>query len=70
MSAQLGSVQIRYVIESTGKVMTAQVPESDLPKSELTDCITAAVEKWRFPELKGGKGGGGIAVVSYPFKFR
>ncbi|HYO58188.1 MAG TPA: AgmX/PglI C-terminal domain-containing protein [Archangium sp.] len=58
-------VMVKFTIQGTGSVVSAEVSESNVPYDDLKSCITEHVKDWRFPEFSGGK-----LAVSYPFIFR
>jgi TonB family protein len=58
-------VIVKFTIQGTGSVVSAEVAESNVPYEDLKSCITEHVKDWRFPEFSGGK-----LTVSYPFIFR
>lgn len=60
-----GRVTVRFVIAPTGAVQAAAVESSTLEAPAVDGCITAAVQRWMFPEPEGG----GIVAVTFPFVF-
>jgi TonB family protein len=61
-----GRVVVGFTIAPSGQVRSARVKRSTLRNREVERCIERAVQRWRFPEPKGG----GIVIVSYPFVLR
>jgi hypothetical protein len=60
-----GTVKIKFTISGTGSVMSALVAESSMKSPEVERCMTGKIQRWAFPEPKGG----GIVIVNYPFNF-
>lgn len=60
-----GEVIIKWVIATTGDVISAEISESELDDEAVEDCITSRIERWAFPEPDGGE----IVEVNYPFEF-
>lgn len=60
-----GRVLVRFTIDASGAVSSAEVQDSDLGDASVEACIQAAARRWRFPEPAGG----GIVIVTYPFVF-
>ena len=60
-----GRVIVRFTISPDGSVASASIEESDIGSSAVEDCVTRRVQRWRFPEPRGG----GVVRVSYPFVF-
>ncbi len=59
-----GRVTIQFSIVGNGKVASATVQENTTKDSKVGNCIAKAVKRWKFPRV----GGGGTALVSYPFR--
>ena len=59
-----GRVKIQFSIVGTGRVGAALVQENSTRDSQVGNCIAKAVKRWKFPR----PGGGGTAMVSYPFR--
>lgn len=60
-----GQVKVKFTIAGTGSVIAAVVSSSTLKNRTVESCITRKIQRWIFPEPKGG----GIVVVNYPFNF-
>jgi TonB family protein len=60
-----GQVQVKFTIGSTGDVVSSVLGHSDLAAPPVESCVVAAVRGWMFPPPQGG----GIVIVTYPFKF-
>lgn len=61
-----GKITIKWVIDSTGNVSSAQVSGNSMRGGggqRVADCINASIRNWRFPAPKGG----GVVQVAYPF---
>lgn len=56
-----GTVRVRFVIDRSGSVVTAQDAASTLPDREVVACIARAFGSLAFPQPEGG-----IVVVTYP----
>jgi TonB family protein len=61
-----GTVVVKFVIRADGGVASASVASSTLGSPAVEQCITTAVMTFVFPPPKGG----GIVVVSYPYKLQ
>jgi len=61
-----GRVELKLVIDETGKVVTSEVASSSLGNPAVGSCVAAAGRRWEFPSVSGG----GIVEVHYPFVFR
>lgn len=59
-----GLVVVKLVIGGDGRVTQAQAIESSMGRPGVEECIVGAAKTWSFPEPKGG----GIAIVTYPFR--
>lgn len=61
-----GKLLVAFTIGGSGAVRTAQARQSTLGDPQLSDCIVGRLQRWRFPQTKGG-----IDVsVTYPFIFK
>jgi hypothetical protein len=58
-----GRVAIRFFINASGTVSTANVSNTSLHSGAVEGCITSALKGWKFPEPRGGV----IVKVTYPF---
>ncbi|MBI5481937.1 MAG: AgmX/PglI C-terminal domain-containing protein [Deltaproteobacteria bacterium] len=61
-----GTVVVKLVIGASGAVTSAVVASSTLGNPPVEGCIAQAVTQFTFPPPKGG----GIVVVSYPYKLQ
>jgi len=62
-----GRLSLRFVIDASGRVVTAAPdPGSTLRDAAFDLCMTAAVRRWVFP----APGGGGVVSIVYPFVFQ
>ncbi|AWV90342.1 AgmX/PglI C-terminal domain-containing protein [Bradymonas sediminis] len=60
-----GQVKVKFTIAGSGSVIAAVVSSSTMKNRTVESCITGKIQRWIFPEPKGG----GIVVVNYPFNF-
>lgn len=60
-----GVVEVKFVIEPTGRIERAAVARSSLAHQEAESCMIEQVKQVSFPQPDGG----GIVVVTYPFTF-
>jgi len=60
-----GRVRVRFVIDATGKVKSAEDGGSTLPDAEVVKCIAGAIGKLTFPKPEKGE-----VVVTYPFNLK
>jgi TonB family protein len=60
-----GRVRVRFVIDATGKVKSAENAGSTLPDAEVVKCIAGAIGKLTFPKPEKGE-----VVVTYPFRLK
>ena len=60
-----GRLVVRFSIDGKGKVTEAKVTESELAAPDVESCITARIEKWKFPPF----GRGDPVTITYPFVF-
>lgn len=60
-----GQVNVKFTIAGTGNVIAAVVSSSTMKNRTVESCITGKIQRWIFPEPKGG----GIVIVNYPFNF-
>lgn len=61
-----GKVAVLFTIDAAGNVSQADVAESSLGSSEVERCMVSRIQRWKFPEPKGG----GVVSVSYPWVFK
>ena len=61
----VGSVSMRFVIGSDGKVSDAKAEDSTLKSPEVEACLATVLKETHFPQPVGG----GVVEVSYPFAF-
>lgn len=59
-----GTVRVKFVIDRSGGVSTAQDAASTLPDRAVTSCIVRTFGTFSFPQPEGG-----IVVVTYPMTF-
>jgi len=59
-----GTVMVQFTIAASGEVIASVLQNSTMNNARLENCVVRAVRRWRFPKPLGG----GIVVVSYPFK--
>lgn len=60
-----GRVVLRFVIQSTGRVRSAEVVSNETGDAALGECVVAQASSWVFPAMRGR----GEVSVSYPFLF-
>ena len=60
-----GTVRIKFVIDPNGAVTTAEVVDDTLADDAVGKCVAENAKRWVFPAPKGG----GVVVVTYPFRF-
>ena len=60
-----GKVKVAFTVGPDGRVTTANVADSSISDSVLTGCIAGQVQRWKFPQPRGGA----PVNVSYPFVF-
>jgi len=61
-----GKLMLDFTINGSGIVSIAGVKESSLGDARLDDCIVRRLNKWKFPQPKGGVD----VAVTYPFIFK
>ncbi|MES2642770.1 MAG: AgmX/PglI C-terminal domain-containing protein [Myxococcota bacterium] len=61
-----GEVTVKFIIAADGTVSSAVTKRSTLGNEAVETCINGRFLRFQFPEPKGG----GIVIVSYPFRFR
>jgi len=61
-----GKVAVFWVIDATGAVAKTTVAQTTMGNSSVENCILTRVQRWRFPQPKGG----GIVKVTYPWIFK
>jgi TonB family protein len=61
-----GKVAVAFTIDGTGAVSDANISESTMGNTNVENCMTVRVRRWRFPEPKGG----GQVFVTYPWVFK
>jgi hypothetical protein len=59
-----GLVVVKLVIGGDGRVTLAHAVESSIGRADVEECIVGAAKTWAFPQPKGG----GIVIVTYPFR--
>ena len=60
-----GRVVVRATIDGNGRVVVAEISESELANEALHECITSAVRTWEFPVV----GNHAIYTIVYPYVF-
>src|SRR5690625_374986 len=60
-----GKITISFVVDMSGNVASSRIGSTTMNNSAVEECIALRVQRWRFPEPKGG----GIVRVNYPFTF-
>ena len=60
-----GRVVVRATIDGNGRVVVAEIGESDLANEALHECITGAVRTWEFPVV----GNHAVYTIVYPYVF-
>lgn len=61
-----GRVAVRFQINGTGRIQTAQVYTSSLHSTPVESCIVNKLKTWKFPKPHGGVN----VAVTYPFVLR
>jgi hypothetical protein len=62
----LGKIVMKWVINGEGRVMQAQVAETQMKNANVENCLATKIKTWLFPKPKGG----GMVIVNYPFVFK
>jgi len=62
----LGKIVMKWVINGEGRVMQAQVADTQMKNANVENCLATKVKTWLFPKPKGG----GMVIVNYPFVFK
>ncbi len=60
-----GRLEVRFTVDDGGDVTAATITDGTLDDTELRSCVTAAVQRWKFPKPEGG----GKVIITYPFNF-
>ncbi len=60
-----GKVKVNFVVGPSGRVSSASVANSSISDPQLMGCISSAVQRWAFPQPRGGQ----PVTVTYPFVF-
>ncbi|MFH1466059.1 MAG: AgmX/PglI C-terminal domain-containing protein [Pseudomonadota bacterium] len=60
-----GKIVVKFVVAKDGTVSSAQVKSSTMGNAAVETCINSRFMRFQFPEPRGG----GIVIVSYPFRF-
>jgi hypothetical protein len=63
-SEAVGRVEVKFVIDRDGLVLTAAEGASDLPDPAVRACVLSAFQSLSFPKPEGG-----IVTVVYPLLF-
>lgn len=59
------TVVVRFDIDATGQVETAEIAHSDLKNTEVEDCLLRRMRRMKFPVPPAGE----PVSTSYPFSF-
>ena len=60
-----GKMAVNFVVGANGMVQTVGVTESTIQDSRMRSCVTGRIQRWKFPEPRGGQ----PVTVTYPFVF-
>lgn len=60
-----GNMRVVFVINTAGRVSSANVTNTSISDAMMQGCVTGAVERWKFPIPRGGQD----VTVTYPFGF-
>lgn len=60
----IGHVVVKFVINTEGAVVQAQVAETSIARADVQACVTNAIRALKFPRPTGG-----IVIASYPVLF-
>ncbi len=60
-----GRLVVRATVDGDGRVVVAEISESELASETLHQCITGAVRQWEFPVV----GDHAIYTIVYPYVF-
>ncbi|MCB9640965.1 MAG: AgmX/PglI C-terminal domain-containing protein [Myxococcales bacterium] len=61
-----GKIAMKWQINGTGGVESADIKESTMNNESVENCIKRRILRWRFPTPQGG----GVVSVTYPFIFK
>jgi len=61
-----GRVVVRFVVNPSGRVATANISANSFGRSDIGCCVLARVAEWAFPAPNAD----GFVVVEYPFNVR
>jgi pSer/pThr/pTyr-binding forkhead associated (FHA) protein len=61
-----GKIVMKWVINGEGRVMQAQVADTQMKNASVENCLATKIKTWVFPKPKGG----GMVIVNYPFVFK
>jgi hypothetical protein len=61
-----GKVSVAFTIDGSGDVSEANVGETSMNNSNVENCMSTKIRRWKFPEPKGG----GQVFVTYPWIFK
>jgi TonB family protein len=61
-----GRIEIRFMIDTEGRVLSAMVASSTIDNQELERAVLAVFRRMRFPAVEGG----GANIITYPVVFR
>jgi len=60
-----GKIAVNFVVGASGSVQSVSVTESTIQDSMMRSCVTGRIQRWRFPQPRGGQ----PVTVNYPFVF-
>lgn len=60
-----GKVKVNFVVQPSGRVGSAKIISSSINDSIMKSCITGKIQRWKFPQPRGGQS----VTVNYPFVF-
>ncbi len=60
-----GKLAVNWSINAQGSVSSVSIAESSISDSQMKGCVTGRIQRWKFPEPRGGQ----AVQVSYPFTF-
>jgi predicted Zn finger-like uncharacterized protein len=60
-----GTLVMRWNIKPNGSVGNVQTVSPEFQKTPISNCMTATIKGWRFPEYAGPQ----MAPIEFPFKF-
>jgi len=60
-----GTIKVRWTIQPSGRVSSAQVIQNTMGSSSVGRCIASQIKRWRFDKPSGGD-----VTIAYPFYFK